>query len=116
MKRAQLSRHLAPAVIHWRWHLGEREMENETVVFFPLAVLEWFNLLSIRPFVIRRWFRHNPKFRETYHIELDTTGIHFRTRSIDSGPWWRGTFSLEGDVAPRNQFKRATVLEERIHE
>src|SRR5262245_51535649 len=59
-----------------------------TLIFFPLAVLEWFNLLSIRPLVIRRWFKHNPKFSETYHLELDRNGIHFRTKSIDSRVTW----------------------------
>jgi len=65
------------AGVHW-W----------TLIFFPLAVLEWFNLLSIRPLVIRRWFKHNPKFSETYHLELDRNGIHFRTKSIDSRVTW----------------------------
>ena len=59
-----------------------------TLMFFPLAVLEWFNLLSVRPLVIRRWFKHNPKFSETYHLALDRTGIHFRTKSIDSRVTW----------------------------
>src|SRR5262249_42558630 len=35
---------------------------------FGLAILEWFNLLSPRPLVIRYWFRKNPKFSETYHL------------------------------------------------
>ena len=59
-----------------------------TLVFFPLAILEWFNLLSVRPLVIRRWFKHNPKFSETYHLALDRSGIHFRTKSIDSRLTW----------------------------
>ena len=59
-----------------------------TLVFFPLAFLEWFNLLSVRPLVIRRWFKHNPKFSETYHVVLDPGGIHFRTKSIDSRVTW----------------------------
>jgi len=65
------------AGVHW-W----------TLIFFPLAVLEWFNLLSVRPLVIRRWFKHNPKFSETYHLALDRSGIHFRTKSIDSRVTW----------------------------
>src|SRR5438128_1277906 len=52
-----------------------------TLVFFPLAVLEWFNLLSIRPLMIRLWFKRNPKFSETYHLLLNRAGVHFRTRS-----------------------------------
>jgi len=65
------------AGVHW-W----------TLMFFPLAVLEWFNLLTIRPLVIRRWFKHNPKFSETYHLAIDRSGIHFRTKSIDSRVTW----------------------------
>jgi len=65
------------AGVHW-W----------TLMFFPLAVLEWFNLLSVRPFVIRRWFKQNPKFSETYHLAFDESGIHFRTKSIDSRVTW----------------------------
>src|SRR5262245_65494869 len=65
------------AGVHW-W----------TLIFFPLAILEWFNLLSVRPLVIRRWFKHNPKFSETYHLALDPSGIHFRTKSIDSLLTW----------------------------
>jgi len=59
-----------------------------TLIFFPLAILEWFNWLSVRPLVIRRWFKHNPKFSETYHLVLDPSGIHFRTKSIDSRITW----------------------------
>ena len=65
------------AGVHW-W----------TLIFFPLAILEWFNLLSVRPLVIRRWFKHNPKFSETYHLALGPSGIHFRTKSIDSRLTW----------------------------
>ena len=67
------------------WQAGVRWW---TLIFFPLAVLEWFNLLSVRPLVIRYWFKHNPKFRETYHLVLDRTGMRFRTRSIDSHIAW----------------------------
>src|SRR5215813_984329 len=62
-----------------------------TLIFLPLAILEWLNLLSIRPFVIRRWFKHNPKFTETYHLVLDRSGIQFRTKSIDSWITWNIT-------------------------
>ena len=55
-----------------------------TLVFLPVGVLEWFNLLTIRPLVIRYAFRRNPKFSETYHLKFDRTGIQFRTNSIDS--------------------------------
>ncbi len=59
-----------------------------TLLFFPFAFLEWFNLLSLRPLGIRIWFKKNPKFNETYNIELDQNGIHFRTKSIDSRLTW----------------------------
>ena len=69
-----------------------------TLIFFPLALLEWFNLLSIRPLMIRRWFKHNPKFMETYHLVLDRTGMRFRTKSIDSHiAWDHFTKVLEDD-------------------
>lgn len=59
-----------------------------TLIFFPLAVFEWFNLLSIRPLVIRYAFWRNPKFTETYHLTFDPAGIQFRTRSINSRITW----------------------------
>jgi len=69
-----------------------------TLIFLPLAVLEWFNLLTIRPLVIRRWFKHNPKFSETYHLVLDQAGIQFRTKSLDSRiSWDHYTQVLESD-------------------
>lgn len=58
------------------------------LVFLPLAALEWFNLLSVRPLMIRWWFKHNPKFRETYDLTFDRSGILFRTRSIESRLTW----------------------------
>jgi hypothetical protein len=77
------------------WSAGPRWW---TLMFFPFAVLEWFNLLSIRPLMIRWWFKHNPKFSETYHRTLDRTGILFRTHSIDSRITWEHyTKVLEDD-------------------
>src|SRR5262249_33673529 len=77
------------------WAVGARWW---TLVFFPMAVLEWFNLLSIRPLVIRHWFKRNPKFSETYHLTLNREGIHFRTKSIDSRiSWDHYTKVLEDD-------------------
>ncbi len=67
------------------WAVGARWW---TVLFFPVAVLEWFNLLTIRPLMIRHWFRQNPKFRETYHLAFDAKGVEFRTASIDSHVAW----------------------------
>ncbi|HLX62856.1 MAG TPA: YcxB family protein [Planctomycetota bacterium] len=59
-----------------------------TVIWFPLAFLEWFNLPSLRQIQVRCWFKSNPKFSETYYVTLDGAGIHFRTRSIDSRVTW----------------------------
>jgi len=59
-----------------------------TLVFLPVGVLEWFNLLTIRPLVNRYAFRRNPKFSETYHLKFDRTGMQFRTNSIDSHITW----------------------------
>jgi hypothetical protein len=69
-----------------------------TLAWFPLALLEWFHLLSFRPFVVRHWFRRNPRFREPYELAFDDSGIRFRTASIDSTLQW-STYSraLEDD-------------------
>ena len=57
-------------------------------VFLPLAVLEWFNLLSLRPLAVRYTFARNPKFRERYRITFSDEGLHFLTASIDSRIAW----------------------------
>jgi hypothetical protein len=67
------------------WQVGPRWW---TLVWLPLALAEWFNLLSFRPLQIIFWFKQNPKFRETYHLTLDQAGIHFRTDSIVSVIKW----------------------------
>lgn len=59
-----------------------------TLMWFPLALAEWFNLLSIRPLQIVFWFRRNPKFLETYHLTFGSEGIRFRTATIDSLIQW----------------------------
>jgi hypothetical protein len=56
-----------------------------SLIWFPLAIAEWFNLLSLRPFGIAYLFRTNPKYRETYALAFDREGIHFkrgRSRAI----------------------------------
>src|SRR4051812_1751851 len=53
-----------------------------TLIWFPLAVVEWFNLLSLEPLRTRIWFRRNPKFREEYCLTFSREGIQFRTASI----------------------------------
>lgn len=59
-----------------------------TVVWFPVAILEWFNLLSLRPLQIRLFFHRNPKFMETYHLAFSENGIEFKTASLDSKLAW----------------------------
>lgn len=65
-----------------------------SVIWFPLAIAEWFNLLSLRPVQVWYWFKHNPKFRETYHLTIDEDALYFRTRSIDSRVQWDHFSSL----------------------
>jgi len=57
-------------------------------LFFLLAVLEWFNLLSPRPLQMRIGFKKNPKFRERYQLTFNQEGIHFQTSTIDSKLAW----------------------------
>ena len=59
-----------------------------SVIWFVLAPLEFFNLLSIAPLVTKYRFSRTPKFRELNHITFRDDGIHFRTTSIDSKLEW----------------------------
>ena len=59
-----------------------------TLLWFPLALLEWFHLLSPGPHLTRFWFHRNPKFREPYELAFDDEGIRFRTPTIDSHLAW----------------------------
>jgi hypothetical protein len=59
-----------------------------TLVWFPLAALEWFHVLSLGPPLTRFWFARNPKFREPYELTFDDGGIRFRTPTIDSRLRW----------------------------
>ena len=69
-----------------------------TVVWFPLAILEWFNLLSFRPLLIRFFFKRNPKFLEKYHLTFSDSGIDFKTKSLESKlAWTHYTHVLEGE-------------------
>ncbi len=68
---------IVTAGIHW-W----------TMVWFPLAVVEWFNLLSISGLRTRYYFRNDPKYREEYRLTFSDTDIHFQTASIDSHIQW----------------------------
>src|SRR5436190_1408155 len=59
-----------------------------TVIWFPLAVLEWFNVLTLDRLRARIWFRRNPKYREEYCLTFSRESIHFKTASIDSTLQW----------------------------
>src|SRR4051812_19327536 len=55
-----------------------------TLIWLPLAVLEWFHLLSLDSVRTRIQFNSNPKFKETYTVAFSNEEIHFKTVSIDS--------------------------------
>ncbi len=59
-----------------------------TIIWFPLAVAEWFNLLSLSQWRTKIEFQRNPKFREEYHLTFSREHIHFKTASIDSTLQW----------------------------
>lgn len=67
------------------WLVGVRWW---SLIWFALAPLEFFNLLSIAPLVLRYRFARNPKFRELNQISFGEEEIHFRTTSIDSKLKW----------------------------
>lgn len=59
-----------------------------TVIWLPLAIMEWFDLLSLTRWRTKIEFQRNPKFREEYHLTFSRENIHFRTASIDSTLQW----------------------------
>jgi hypothetical protein len=59
-----------------------------TIIWFPLAVAEWFDLLSLSQWRTKIEFRRNPKFREEYHLTFSRENIHFKTALIDSTLQW----------------------------
>jgi YcxB-like protein len=59
-----------------------------TIIWFPLAVAEWFDLLSLNQWRTKIEFRRNPKFREEYHLTFSRENIHFTTASLDSTLQW----------------------------
>lgn len=68
---------VAAAGLHW-W----------TAFWFPLAVAEWFNLLSLTRWRTSINFKRNPKFRDEYHLAFSRENIHFKTASLDSTLKW----------------------------
>jgi len=59
-----------------------------TIIWFPLAVAEWFDLLSLTRWRTKIEFQRNPKFREEYHLTFSPENIHFKTATIDSTLLW----------------------------
>jgi hypothetical protein len=67
------------------WAVGFRWW---TIIWFPLAVMMWFNVVRFEGITARILFRRNPKFREEYHLTFSQENIHFQTASIDSTLQW----------------------------
>ena len=59
-----------------------------TVVLPILALLEWYDLLSISPLQVYVAFKCNPNFKEKYSLEFSDEEIAFKTGSIDSRIKW----------------------------
>src|SRR5262245_60215055 len=59
-----------------------------TIIWFVLAPLEFFNLLSIAPLVVRYRFKNTPKFFERNELTFSEEGIHLKTPTIDSDLKW----------------------------
>lgn len=59
-----------------------------TIIWFPLAAAEWFDLLSLSKLRTKIDFQRNPKFREEYHLTFSRANIHFKTAAIDSTLQW----------------------------
>ncbi len=59
-----------------------------TIIWFPLAVAEWFDFLSLSRCRTKIEFQRNPKFREEYHLTFSRENIHFKTASLDSTLQW----------------------------
>jgi hypothetical protein len=67
------------------WAVGLRWW---SLVWFPLAVLEWLNAWSLRPLQVWFSFKANPKFRERYQLVFSDSCVQFKTGSIDSELSW----------------------------
>jgi hypothetical protein len=91
---------------------------------FPVAVIEWFDLLSLRPIQIRVHFARNPRLKERYRLVFGDQDIHFTTPTVDSRLAWTHYHDvLESDrvfmlvfgkrlytVIPKRAFKEAAEL------
>jgi hypothetical protein len=80
------------------WLVSAAGVRWWSVVWFPLAIAEWFNLLSVRHLQVRFFFKHNPKFLERYRLTFSDAGIDFKTKSLESTlAWTHYTRVLEND-------------------
>jgi hypothetical protein len=59
-----------------------------SIIWFVLAPLEWFNVLSIEPLMVRYMFKRTAKFQERTTISFSDERIHYKTPSIDSTLDW----------------------------
>src|SRR5262245_57868983 len=59
-----------------------------TVLWFLLAPLEFFNLLTLTPLFVRYRFKRTPKFLERNELVFSEAGIHFKTPSVVSDLRW----------------------------
>jgi hypothetical protein len=59
-----------------------------TIIWFPIAAAEWFNLLTLNYWRTKIEFQRNPKFREEYHLTFSRENIQFKTLSFDSTLQW----------------------------
>ncbi len=67
------------------WLVGPRWW---SLVWFVLAPLEWFDLLSIEPLVVRYVFKRSARFQERTTLSFSEECIHYKTPSIDSTLDW----------------------------
>lgn len=59
-----------------------------TVIWLVLGPLEWFNLLTLEPLVVRFYFKRSPRFRGTTTLKFGEEAIRYQTASIDSTLGW----------------------------
>lgn len=65
-----------------------------SLILIPLAMVVWFDWLSIRPLQVLFHFKRNPKFAETYRLGFDDAEVRFRTDTMDSRISWDHYSSL----------------------
>ena len=59
-----------------------------TVIWFLLAPLEFFNLLSLDSGMVRYRFRNTPKFAQQMELTFTEESIHLKTPAIESDVKW----------------------------